>query len=87
MQGRLSAKVDVFSFGVLVLELISGQRNSSFGSYFEAENLTDWVRFSWRWLIIIKINASTQILDVESTDWVIYFNCHSYSFRVFRTRP
>ncbi|XP_022991503.1 cysteine-rich receptor-like protein kinase 10 [Cucurbita maxima] len=42
MQGRLSAKVDVFSFGVLVLELISGQRNSSFGSYFEAENLIDW---------------------------------------------
>lgn len=45
MHGHLSAKTDVFSFGVLVLELISGQRNSSFSSFMDAENLLDWVRF------------------------------------------
>ncbi|KAI4357606.1 hypothetical protein L6164_001544 [Bauhinia variegata] len=41
MHGHLSIKADVFSFGVLVLELISGQRNSSF-SQGDAQNLLDW---------------------------------------------
>lgn len=30
MQGRYSPKSDVFSFGVLVLEIISGKKNSHF---------------------------------------------------------
>lgn len=30
MQGRFSMKADVYSFGVIVLEIISGRRNSSF---------------------------------------------------------
>ncbi|XVF43594.1 hypothetical protein PTKIN_Ptkin02bG0052200 [Pterospermum kingtungense] len=42
MHGRLSVKADVFSFGVVVLELISGQKNSSFNLDAEAENLLDW---------------------------------------------
>ncbi|KAG5240496.1 receptor protein [Salix suchowensis] len=43
MHGHLSVKADVFSFGVLVLELISGQRNSAFSHQdVEAENLLDW---------------------------------------------
>ncbi|XP_022726698.1 putative receptor-like protein kinase At4g00960 [Durio zibethinus] len=42
MRGHLSVKADVFSFGVLVLELISGQRNSSFNSNVDAQNLLDW---------------------------------------------
>lgn len=44
MHGQLSAKADVFSFGVLALELISGQKNSSFNSNADAQNLLDWVR-------------------------------------------
>ena len=44
MHGHLSVKADVFSFGVLVLELISGQRNSSFNLNVDAQNLLDWVR-------------------------------------------
>ncbi len=44
MLGHLSVKADVFSFGVVVLELISGQKNSSFKSDFDAQNLLDWVR-------------------------------------------
>ncbi|KAL9401709.1 hypothetical protein Peur_005558 [Populus x canadensis] len=43
MHGHLSVKADVFSFGVLVLELISGQRNSTFSQqHVEAQNLLDW---------------------------------------------
>ncbi|KAF7808656.1 putative receptor-like protein kinase [Senna tora] len=42
MHGHLSVKADVFSYGVLVLELISGQRNSSFSLEGDAHNLLDW---------------------------------------------
>lgn len=42
MHGRLSVKADVFSYGVLVLELITGQRNSSFNLDVEEHNLLDW---------------------------------------------
>lgn len=42
MHGRLSVKADVFSFGVVVLELISGQKNSKFNQDPESENLLAW---------------------------------------------
>ncbi|RDX71317.1 Cysteine-rich receptor-like protein kinase 10 [Mucuna pruriens] len=42
MHGNLSVKADVFSYGVLVLELITGQRNSSFNLDVDALNLLDW---------------------------------------------
>lgn len=44
MHGHLSVKADVFSFGVVMLELISGQRNSNFNLDPDAQNLLDWVR-------------------------------------------
>ena len=44
MHGQLSVKADVFSYGVVVLELISSQRNSSFNLDVDAQNLLDWVR-------------------------------------------
>ncbi|CAN1311607.1 Cysteine-rich receptor-like protein kinase 43 [Linum perenne] len=40
MHGRLSVKADVYSFGVLVLELISGQKNSTFAN--ADYNLLEW---------------------------------------------
>ncbi|ESW25270.1 hypothetical protein PHAVU_003G021700 [Phaseolus vulgaris] len=42
MHGHLSVKADVFSYGVLVLELVSGQKNSSFDTNLSAQNLLDW---------------------------------------------
>lgn len=44
MHGQLSVKADVFSYGVLVLELITGQRNSAFNLDVDAQSLLDWVR-------------------------------------------
>ncbi|KAH6805552.1 Protein kinase superfamily protein [Perilla frutescens var. frutescens] len=42
MQGNLSKKADVFSFGVVVLELISAQKNSSFDRDPDSGNLLEW---------------------------------------------
>ncbi|KAI3413038.1 Protein kinase domain-containing protein [Psidium guajava] len=42
MHGSLSKAADVFSFGVLVLELITGQRNNSFNLDVDAQNMLDW---------------------------------------------
>jgi len=44
MYGHLSVKADVFSYGVLVLELVTGRRNSSFDANSSAQNLLDWVK-------------------------------------------
>lgn len=40
MHGQFSVKSDVFSFGVLVLEIISGQKNNSFR---DGENREDFL--------------------------------------------
>ncbi|KAJ4960783.1 hypothetical protein NE237_020693 [Protea cynaroides] len=42
MQQQLSTKADVFSYGVVVLELITGQKNSNFDN-FNYQNLLHWV--------------------------------------------
>ncbi|KAI8538193.1 hypothetical protein RHMOL_Rhmol09G0083500 [Rhododendron molle] len=42
MHGHLSAKADVFSFGVVILELISGQKNSTFDLSLDSQNLLEW---------------------------------------------
>uniref|UniRef100_A0A6M2ED23 Protein kinase domain-containing protein n=1 Tax=Populus davidiana TaxID=266767 RepID=A0A6M2ED23_9ROSI len=58
MHGHLSVKADVFSFGVLVLELISGQRKSTFSQqHAEAQNLLDWA------YKLHKKNRSLEIMD------------------------
>lgn len=45
MAGRISEKIDVFSFGVLVLEIISGRRNTSFYSDELSLGLLGYVRY------------------------------------------
>ncbi|KAF7137894.1 hypothetical protein RHSIM_Rhsim07G0197100 [Rhododendron simsii] len=44
MHGQFSVKSDVFSFGVLVLEILSGQKNNSFRNGENVENLLSYVR-------------------------------------------
>ncbi|XP_010681911.1 cysteine-rich receptor-like protein kinase 43 isoform X1 [Beta vulgaris subsp. vulgaris] len=59
MHGHLSVKADVFSFGVLMLELISGQRNSSYNQAFEAQNLLEWA------YKLFKKGKSVEVLDAS----------------------
>ncbi|KAF8030044.1 hypothetical protein BT93_E2463 [Corymbia citriodora subsp. variegata] len=48
MHGNFSIKSDVFSFGVLVLEIVSGQRNNLFQVGDNMEILTSYVWKNWR---------------------------------------
>lgn len=59
MHGHLSAKADVFSFGVLVLEIVSGRKNSSFfpPPDSDADNLLD---YAWK---LYKKGRSMELLD------------------------
>ncbi len=43
MSGKISVKSDVFSFGVLLLEIISGKANTSFYKPDQADNLLTYV--------------------------------------------
>ena len=59
MHGHLSTKADVFSFGVLVLEIVSGRKNSSFSPPpdSDADNLLD---YAWK---LYKKGRSMELLD------------------------
>lgn len=45
LRGRFSEKTDVYSFGVLLLELVSGSKNSSF--YHEEQELS-LISYAWK---------------------------------------
>ncbi|XP_065042338.1 cysteine-rich receptor-like protein kinase 43 isoform X1 [Musa acuminata AAA Group] len=59
MHGSLSTKADVFSFGVLVLELISGRKNSAFSPLPDPEvnSLLEW---AWK---LYKKGQRLELLD------------------------
>ncbi|XP_073150798.1 cysteine-rich receptor-like protein kinase 15 [Henckelia pumila] len=46
MHGQFSIKSDVFSFGVLILEIITGRKNSSFRN---GENIEDLLSMAWKY--------------------------------------
>ena len=43
IHGKVSVKSDVFSFGVLILEILSGKKNRSFGDPNQQLNLLGYV--------------------------------------------
>ncbi|KAJ7948541.1 S-receptor-like serine/threonine-protein kinase [Quillaja saponaria] len=48
MDGNFSAKSDVFSFGILLMEIITGKKNSGFYSYNDSLNLVEYAWNLWR---------------------------------------
>uniref|UniRef100_A0A2P2MVK4 Protein kinase domain-containing protein n=2 Tax=Rhizophora mucronata TaxID=61149 RepID=A0A2P2MVK4_RHIMU len=48
MHGQFSVKSDVYSFGVLLLEIVSGKKNSSFYKPEDPEHLVSYVWKLWR---------------------------------------
>jgi hypothetical protein len=46
MEGLFSEKSDVFSFGVLLLEILSGRKNTSFYNHEQAFSLLGYVSLS-----------------------------------------
>ncbi|XP_020224079.1 putative receptor-like protein kinase At4g00960 [Cajanus cajan] len=62
MHGQFSVKSDVFSFGVLVLEIVSGQKNSWAR---RGENVGDLLTFTWQnW----REGTASNIVDPAITD-------------------
>ena len=46
MHGQFSVKTDVYSLGVLILEIVTGEKNTSFQSK-RGEYLLTYVSISW----------------------------------------
>ncbi|KAL0333917.1 UNVERIFIED_CONTAM: putative LRR receptor-like serine/threonine-protein kinase [Sesamum angustifolium] len=57
IHGHLSEKADVFSFGVVVLELITGQKNSKFNRDPDSQSLLEWA------YKLYKKQRSLEIMD------------------------
>ncbi|XP_031499974.2 cysteine-rich receptor-like protein kinase 10 [Nymphaea colorata] len=57
MKGQFSVKSDVFSFGVLMLEIVSGQKISSFS---QSQYGQDLLSYTWR---LWTENKATELLD------------------------
>ncbi|CAK9320954.1 unnamed protein product [Citrullus colocynthis] len=56
-RGQFSIKSDVFSFGVLVLEILSGQRNNNFHNGEHSKNLLSFAWKNWR------AGTTTNVID------------------------
>nr|XP_027084496.1 G-type lectin S-receptor-like serine/threonine-protein kinase At1g11330 isoform X1 [Coffea arabica] len=62
MKGRFSEKSDVYSFGVLLLEIVSGRRNTSF---YNDENEVSLLGHAWK---LWNENEATKLIDAAIFD-------------------
>ncbi|KAI5394524.1 hypothetical protein KIW84_061247 [Lathyrus oleraceus] len=71
MHGHLSVKADVYSYGVLVLELITGHRNSSSDPAFNGDNLLNWAYKLYkkgRWLEMVDPTVASSVEITEQVE-------------------
>lgn len=53
--GKLTEKSDVFSYGVMLLEIITGRRPADTHSFME-DSFVDWVRLPWFLILLWHID-------------------------------
>ncbi|CAN4078252.1 unnamed protein product [Withania somnifera] len=63
MHGRFSEKTDVYSFGVLILEIVSGRKNSS---YYHNEDLLTLLAYAWQ---LWNENNILKLIDPKISDF------------------
>uniref|UniRef100_A0A7N2MRM2 Cysteine-rich receptor-like protein kinase 29 n=2 Tax=Quercus lobata TaxID=97700 RepID=A0A7N2MRM2_QUELO len=69
MHGQFSVKSDIFSFGVLVLEIISGKKNSCFR---HGEKIEDLLSYAWKnWREGKALNLVDSTLKAGSTNEIM----------------
>ncbi|KAK2453463.1 putative receptor protein kinase [Trifolium repens] len=74
MHGHLSVKADVYSYGVLVLELITGHRNSSSDSAFNGDNLLNWAYKLYKkgkWVEMVDPTVVSSVTVTEQVETCI----------------
>lgn len=69
--GHLSEKADVFSFGVVVLELITGQKNSRFNRDPQCRSLLEWVYKLYKKQSCMEIMDPTIVSSVDPEQLVM----------------
>ena len=62
MQGQLSVKADVYSYGVLLLELLAGRKNTDNNLSLDMQTLLGWVRYSAATVLILFPTEHINIL-------------------------
>ena len=67
MRGQFSVKSDVFSFGVLLLEIISGRKNSHLN---ESDSATDLLSHVSTDMFIIIHFSSCLVCDQNLDQWL-----------------
>jgi len=68
--GHFSTKVDVFSYGVLTLEIVTGRQSSSVYDSGHAEDFLDYVSMS-SYCIICFCNGSLYIIFKKDTQDIV----------------
>uniref|UniRef100_A0A7I4D5Y0 Protein kinase domain-containing protein n=1 Tax=Physcomitrium patens TaxID=3218 RepID=A0A7I4D5Y0_PHYPA len=71
--GQISERVDVFSFGVLALEVVSGRRNINFDVPLEKTYLSEW---AW------KLNEAGSLLDLVDPSLSLHVDEEAVVLRV-----
>lgn len=68
--GEFSVKSDVFSFGVLLLELVTGQKNQCFRNGEDIEDLRSYVSSDWfNFRIVVGILEKKIVIDLPKNNF------------------